>query len=653
MCGFVGYIHQELNRSPEGSVEQLLRMADAMTSRGPDSSGHWVDNKTGVGLAHRRLAILDLSDAGHQPMVSSTGRYVISYNGEIYNHLRLRDELSEYEWRGHSDTETLLACIEELGLEATLRKASGMFAFALWDRDAEELSLARDRFGEKPVYYGWQGGSFLFGSDLSALKVFSSFEAQIDRSSLAAFLRYSYVPTPLSIYKDIFKLIPGTILTLTKSGAMFEKGFTPKPVPFWSFDEMVYSAQSQPFAKDEDIAVNEVDKLISDAVGRQMISDVPIGVFLSGGIDSSAIAAVMQAQSDVPINTFSIGFHEAAYNEAEDARAIAEYLGTNHHEWYVTAEDALNVIPNLHRIYSEPFADSSQIPTYLVAKLAKKSVTVSLSGDGGDEIFGGYNRHSFAEQHWPVVNKIPIVVRRRLIRPLHELICSSATLRRMITFIGSHFKINQAFEKLTKISEVSSKETFDAAYVALSSICKNPSEVLNINGPRSEVTPWSQRTSSLTCGHDFMYRDTLSYLPDDILVKVDRAAMASSLETRVPFLDNSLVEFVWRLPIHFKIRKGEKKWILRQVLYKYIPRHLVDRPKRGFAVPIDSWLRGPLKKWADSLLEEERLTQEGYFNVRQVRKMFEEHVSGKRDWQHQLWNILIFQSWLDHNGEKK
>ena len=653
MCGFAGYIGGIFEAGQTGAERQLELMARTIISRGPDSFGHWIDENNAVALTHRRLAVLDLSAAGHQPFVSRSGRYVIVYNGEIYNHLELREELKSNLWVGHSDTETLLACIEEFGLKTALSKTSGMFAFALWDRKNKELSLARDRIGEKPLYYGWQNNVFLFGSDLSALKAHSIFNAKIDRDSLASYLRYNYVPTPASIYEGIFKLTPGSILSLTKDDSRFVPGLLPEPIKYWSLEDSINSGISKPFEGSDKEAIDTLDELLAGSVKQQMISDVPLGVFLSGGIDSTTVAALMQSQSNSPINTFTIGFDEVAYNEANHAGVIAQHLGTHHHELYVSAKDTLDVIPNLQNIYSEPFADSSQIPTYLVSQLAKKSVTVSLSGDGGDELFGGYSRYLFADKYWPIVSRLPLSLRRELLRIITELQSRSpaGVTPQVLSYLLSKMSITLPFEKIQKVGDVITKRTLDEMYLALTSICQDPSELL-INGTeRKTGRPRILESSKFqSFGHEMMYWDTLSYLPDDILVKVDRAAMAVSLETRVPFLDHRIIDLAWKMPSRLKIRGGEGKWVLRQVLNRYVPNKLVDRPKAGFGVPIDDWLRGPLKDWADNLLNEARLNREGFFYAEQVRKKFEEHVSGDRNWHHQLWSILMFQSWLENNN---
>lgn len=652
MCGFAGYVGGKFEYGYKGAEMQLAQMADMIISRGPDSSGHWIDQKNSVALTHRRLAVLDLTNAGHQPFVSQSGRYVLVYNGEIYNHLQLRSELKVDYWCGNSDTETLLAYIDEFGLERAVQKINGMFAFALWDKKKQELSLVRDRIGEKPLYYGWQKDTFLFGSDLAALKVHANFISEIDRDSLSSYLRYNYVPTPASIFKNIYKLTPGTILKLKVGTTEFVPGVTPDPLQYWCLEDVILKGLSEPFNGGDKDAIALLNKTLMDAVKKQMISDVPIGVFLSGGIDSSTIAAMMQSQSHAPVNTFTIGFDNQVYNEAIQAKLIANHLGTQHHELYVSAKDTLNAIPDLQTIYSEPFADSSQIPTYLVSKLAKKHVTVSLSGDGGDELFGGYNRYQFADKYWPIISKLPVSFRNGLSSSINKILANSNNSRSgsVLSYFLSKSRLKFPIEKMEKVGLIINKRTLDEVYLALTSICQDPSEVL-LSGlektkGKNNILDQSKFQSF---GHNMMYRDTLSYLPDDILVKVDRAAMAVSLETRVPFLDHNIIDLAWSMGPGLKIRNGQGKWILRQVLDKYVPRELVERPKQGFSVPIDQWLRGPLKDWASDLIDETRLNREGFFNASEVSKKFGEHLSGDKNCQHHLWGLLMFQSWLENN----
>jgi asparagine synthase (glutamine-hydrolysing) len=626
-------------------------MADALTHRGPDDAGVWVDGEAGIGLGHRRLSILDLSPAGHQPMVSAGGRYVVAFNGEIYNHLGLRRELEmSADWRGHSDTETLLAGLEAWGVEATLKKAVGMFAIALWDRGERILYLARDRMGEKPLYYGWQNGVFLFGSVLKALREHPSFKGEIDRDALALFLRHNCIPAPYSIYKDIRKLPPGTFLKLKMGGGQFAQGSLPDPVAYWSLSAVVETGQREPFPGNDAEAISALDARLKESVGLQMVADVPLGAFLSGGLDSSTVVALMQTQSSRPVRTFTIGFNEDGYNEAEHAKAVARHLGTDHTELYVTAKGAMDVIPRLPALYDEPFSDSSQIPTFLISQLARQHVTVSLSGDAGDELFGGYNRYFWAAKLWRWLRVMPKPARSALAGVLTAMSPSNwnAAFASSSRLIPTAWSYANPGDKLHKLVEILVAKSPEEIYLGLVSHWKQPGAVV-VGGaePPTVLTEFARQTSLPDFEHRMMYLDALSYLPDDILVKVDRAAMGVSLETRVPLLDHRVVEFAWRLPLSMKIRNGRGKWILRQVLYKYVPKELIERPKMGFGVPIDSWLRGPLRDWAESLLDESRLKREGFFRPESIRRKWAEHLSGQRNWQYYLWDVLMFQAWLE------
>ena len=654
MCGLTGF-WQPTGCARDEAAATARRMADTLAHRGPDDAGVWVDEAAGLALGHRRLAILDLSPAGHQPMVSASGRFVIAFNGEIYNHRELRAELAKLgaggaapAWRGHSDTETLLAAVEAWGIEAALKRSVGMFALALWDRESRTLTLARDRLGEKPLYYGWQRGVLLFGSELKALRAHPAFVGDIDRGALALYFRHNCVPAPYSIYQGIRKLPPGTLWTLTAQQAM--TGQASEPVPYWSLAQVVRAGQQAPFTGSDTDAVEEAQRLIGQAVAGQRVADVPLGAFLSGGIDSSTVVAVMQAQSSRPVKTFTIGFHEGEYNEAQHAAAVARHLGTEHTELYVTPAQARAVIPRLPVLYDEPFADSSQIPTVLVAELARQHVTVCLSGDGGDELFGGYNRYFWADGLWRRLGWMPQGLRAGLARGLTAL--SPQAWNRLWALAGGvlprRYRYANAGDKLHKLAEVLRAHTAEAIYHKLVSHWWAPAElVLGAEEPPTVLT----QPSAWPAVEDFRARmmalDTLTYLPDDILTKVDRAAMGVSLETRVPLLDHRVVEFAWRLPLAMKIRHGQGKWLLRQVLYRYVPQVLVERPKMGFGVPIDHWLRGPLREWAEDLLSERRLRQEGFLRPEPVRRLWEEHLSGRRNWQYLLWDVLMWEAWLD------
>jgi asparagine synthase (glutamine-hydrolysing) len=646
MCGIAGFI----GGSGHAEEAELIAcdMADAISRRGPDDRGVWIDKDAGIALAHRRLSIIDLTPAGHQPMFSASGRLAITFNGEIYNHAELRAELeragSAPRWRGRCDTEVLLAAISAWGVRRTLERSVGMFAFALWDRSEQTLILARDRLGEKPLYYGSAGRTFLFGSELSALKAHPDWEGEIDRGALCLLLRLNYVPAPYAIYKGIRKLPAGTYLVLRRGdlGGRIET--------YWHASEVAAQGAREPFAGGPEEAVERTDALIRQALAGQMMADVPLGAFLSGGIDSSAVVALMQALSPRAVRTFSIGFEEQGYDEAPYAKAIARHLGTDHTELYVTMKEAMAVVPQLPSLYSEPFADASQIPTFLVSKLARRHVTVALSGDGGDELFSGYTRYRVADQLWPLLSKVP----QRLRRASSRLVLRTApgywdeVLRGPMRLLPRRVRPHLVGDKLHKAANVVGLGSTDAVYRALVSQWLRPSDVVvGATEPETAVTSPGAAAHIAEPVRRMMYLDLIGYLPDDILVKVDRASMAVGLEARVPLLDHRLVEFTWSLPLGLLRREGQPKWPLRRVLGRYVPRELTDRPKTGFAVPIDSWLRGGLRDWAESLLDERRLNEEGLFQAKPIRAAWRAHLEGHRNLQYQLWSVLMLQAWKE------
>ena len=647
MCGLAGYFnYQGLDSNAE---EICLAMTSKLIHRGPDDAGIWLNLEHGIALGHRRLSIQDLSSCGHQPMESSSGRYIIVYNGEIYNFRKIQKELVNrgHQFHGHSDTEVLLAAVEQWGIADALTRFTGMFALALWDKKNRMLSIARDRVGEKPLYYGWQGKSFLFASELKALRVHPDWQNKINRNALALFMRHNYIAAPNSIYQNIYKLTPGTILHLPYS---IRPGELPAPLPYWKMKDVAEYGNSNPVDLSDDEAVDELDKLLRESIRNQMISDVPLGAFLSGGYDSSAVVALMQAESDQKIKTFSIGFHEEAYNEADHAEKVASHLDTEHTELYVTPGQAMDVIPRLPYLYDEPFSDPSQIPTFLVSEMTKQHVTVALSGDGGDELFAGYDRYFLANTLWNKIGRIPYPLRRLLATGIKGISPAllSYSLQWLSPQLSSYGGQGTLGDKFHKGADLLMFRKFEELYLRLISQWKDTANiVLGAVEPLTSLTDSSQWAELADNMSRMQYLDAVSYLPDDILVKVDRAAMGVSLETRVPFLDHRVIEYAWSLPQHLKVRDGKGKWVLRKLLDKYVPSTIMDRPKMGFGVPFDIWLRGPLRDWAESLLNEQRLREEGFFNPYPIRKKLAEHISGDRNWQYHLWDVLMFESWLE------
>jgi asparagine synthase (glutamine-hydrolysing) len=648
MCGIAGFLSFKGFTIEERIPALLKQMGSIMMSRGPDASGEWWDADKGIGLAHRRLAIIDLSTAGNQPYQSKCGRFVLVFNGEIYNHQRLRKMLEAEgyanEWKGHSDTETLIAAFASWGIKPTLQLVEGMFAFAIWDRLRNELTLGRDRAGEKPLYFGWQGDCFLFGSELNAIASHPSFRHTIDQDSLAAFMRYSYVPEPRSIYVGIDKLPPGSIAVVS------ERERTPEISPYWELCERIGSSQA--FSGTPDMAISSLQDLLRNVISDQMVSDAPIGALLSGGVDSSLVVSIMQEAAANPVSTFSIGFDEVDFDEAPHARAIAEALGTKHHELYMTREDVLDIVPRMAEIYDEPFADSSQIPTFLVSRMARNQVKVVLSGDAADELFCGYNRYRRAQTGWAMARLLPHTMRQvagSMITaiPPHSWNMIAAPFARRS---ASARPLGDMLHKVAAIIGVNDQKEM---YEALITVLPDAEKIVLRS---SNVLPLSQNSVCISAASEIewmMALDFLTFLPGDILTKVDRASMSNSLEVRVPFLDHRVVEFAWSLPMTMKLRNRNTKWILRQLLYKYVPQNLVERPKMGFGVPIGKWLRTILRSWAEDLIYCRHYGSEDHLDMNLVKRLWLEHLSGQRNWQHQIWNILMFLSWLEHNHKAK
>lgn len=626
MCGIAGFLG-----SVPDAESALGHMTRVIRHRGPDGAGHWLDALGNVALGHRRLAIQDLSDAGSQPMTSPSGRFVIVYNGEIYNHLELREQL-QGPWRGHSDTETMLAAFEKWGIRQSVQQLVGMFAFAVWDRDRKELSLVRDRLGIKPLYWGRSGSTLLFASELKSFVAFPGFERKVDRRALTAYMRANCVPSPLCIYENCAQVSPGTLLVVRDGKTQIER--------YWSAREVARSGIENKLAGDATSVVDGLEEILNVAIKGRLISDVPFGAFLSGGVDSSTVVALMRNHTST-VKTFAIGFEDEAYDEAAYARDVAKHLGTEHTEMTVTAHDALAVVPRLASMYDEPFADSSQIPTFLVSELAKRQVTVSLSGDGGDELFAGYNRHIVGPKVWNAIGRVPVGARRAVARGLTAVSAgwwdrAFGVLERSLP---GGLGVRLPTEKLQKLAAVLPAADQRALYETL--VTHWSSDVV-IGAQPLDMT-WADVGDFAS---SMMLTDLETYLPDDILTKVDRASMAVSLEARVPLLDHRVVEYAWRIPHAMKVRDGQSKWALRQVLYRHVPPELIERPKMGFGVPIDSWLRGPLREWAEELLSAQRLEQDGYFDVNKVRTRWREHLGHVHNWQHHLWDVLMFQAWL-------
>ena len=636
MCGITGFISSQIP-----NPKQVIRsMIGTLFHRGPDNTSIW-NNKSGVNLGHSRLSIIDLSEFGNQPISSKSGRYTMVFNGEIYNHLVLRKEiniLTPTQWRGSSDSETFVELIDCFGIKEALIKTRGMFAVSIWDEKKKILTLCRDRFGEKPLYYGWQNNSFIFGSELKSLQKFPGFKKEVDRNALALYLRYNSIPAPYSIFKNIYKLSPGAMFSVSLDLKKNKETF------YWSTIDEGNIGKKKTFSGDYLLAVDTLQTKLSDSINSQINADVPLGAFLSGGIDSSTIVALMQEHSLKKIKTFSIGFEDKRYNEAKHARLIAKHIGTDHHDMFITSKDALNTLSLLPDMFDEPFADSSQIPMYFASKIAKSKVTVCLSGDGGDELFGGYNRYLITSKYWSKIVKMPNIAKHTLaylIKAINPLM-----LDKISNYIYKD-KYSNFGSKLQKGADSLNSKDVDDLYLNLISTIKNPTEWLINSEEYTRINHnFDPRISDI---ESMMIKDLVGYLPTDILTKVDRTSMSVSLETRTPFLDKEIVQFALSLPLEYKIRKGVGKSILRDILYKFVPKEKIEKPKMGFGIPLGDWMRGQLRPWCENLLDENKIKQDGYFNHQIIKKKWNEFLNGNTSTQFQLWNILVFQVWLENN----
>jgi asparagine synthase (glutamine-hydrolysing) len=641
MCGFSGFLDPQGRYGEAEAKAFVTAMADAIRARGPDDGGSWVDPDAGYAVGFRRLSIIDLTASGHQPMLSSDGRYVIAFNGEVYNACTIRPDLERLgvRFRGHSDTEVLVEAVAAWGIEKTLGRISGMFAIAFWDRRERRLTLARDRLGKKPVYWGWNGGMLFFGSQPKSFARHPGWRGELDRDSLAAYVRFGYVPAPRSIYRGIRKLEPGHFVTIGADG-------TSQDTCYWDARVVALAGVHQPFSGSDTEALDGLEERLAAAVRDRMVADVSLGAFLSGGIDSSLVVALMQAQSTAPVQTFSIGFAESNYDEAPYAKGVAAHLRTDHHELYVEPRHALDLIPDLPDWYDEPFADSSQLPTYLVCEMTRRHVTVSLSGDGGDELFAGYGRYAYLRELCAPAVSVPASMRGALIALLTRV--PAVWWDRSARLLPRPMRPGNAGDRAKRLAQLLRPSGRDRLYLDLVTHWHHPEAL--VHDAHESLAPywhgaWAEDLPDDTDRMQLI--DTITYLPDDILTKVDRASMAVSLEARAPLLDHRVVEYAWRLPRHMKERNGATKWALRQVLYRHVPRALIERPKMGFGVPIDAWLRGPLRDWAEALLAEDRLREEGIFDPGPIRARWHEHLAGTTDWHYSIWVILMFQAWKE------